>query len=219
MNKINYQKELDQITAKIDPAHKPHLVLHACCAPCSSYVLEYLTQYFRITVFYYNPNITSKEEYDRRVHELYKFVNDAGYTEDQVRIVLGDYDPSVYYEAVKGMEDLPEKSQRCYVCYRLRMEEAAKKASEYGADYFTTTLSISPHKITSWINEIGEELAKKYGVAHLPSDFKKRGGFLRSTELSKQYGLYRQDYCGCIFSKRESEQRKAEKAREAEVSA
>ncbi len=208
MNQKNYQKELDEITSGINPEQKPLLLLHACCAPCSSYVLEYLSQYFRITVFFYNPNITSDEEYMRRVKELERFVKEAGYREDEVRILLGDYEPEVYYEAVRGMEHLPEKGERCYVCYQLRMEEAAKTAAQTGADYFTTTLSISPHKNAVWINEIGETLEKKYGVAHLPSDFKKKGGFQRSTVLSREYQLYRQDYCGCIFSKREAKKRR-----------
>lgn len=204
--KINYQKLLDKITDKISKesaagiAH-PTLFLHACCAPCSSYVLEYLTNFFNISIFYYNPNITPETEYKKRVHELQRFIHEAGY-EKQITFIEGDYNPQVFFEMAKGMEDLPERGQRCYHCYALRMEEAAKKASEVGADYFTTTLSISPHKNAQWINEIGEALSKKYGVAHLPSDFKKKSGYLRSIALSEQYHLYRQNYCGCIFSKR-----------------
>ena len=187
IQKVNYQKILDKITDKIEKEcaegeNRPALFLHACCAPCSSYVLEYLTKYFKITIFYYNPNITPETEYTKRVKELQRFIHMA-----------------------RGMEDLPERGLRCYHCYALRMEEAAKKAAEMGADYFSTTLSISPHKNAQWINEIGEKLADKYGVKHLPSDFKKKGGYLRSIALSEEYHLYRQDYCGCVFSKRDSE--------------
>lgn len=206
--KSNYQKELDKITAQIGEncpeEKKPRLFLHACCAPCSSYVLEYLTRYFRITLFFYNPNITPDSEYAKRVHELKRFLIDAGY-EDRVTLIEGDYDPNVFFSAVRGMEDLPERGERCRVCYRLRMTEAARMAADCGADYFTTTLSISPHKNAAWINEIGQELEAEYHVAHLPSDFKKKNGYLRSIALSEQYHLYRQNYCGCIFSKKAAE--------------
>lgn len=209
IQKVNYQKILDKITDKIEKEcaegeNRPALFLHACCAPCSSYVLEYLTKYFKITIFYYNPNITPETEYTKRVKELQRFIHEAGYEED-VTFVEGDYDPQVFFDMARGMEDLPERGLRCYHCYALRMEEAAKKAAEMGADYFSTTLSISPHKNAQWINEIGEKLADKYGVKHLPSDFKKKGGYLRSIALSEEYHLYRQDYCGCLFSKRDSE--------------
>ena len=209
IQKVNYQKILDKITDKIEKEcaegeNRPALFLHACCAPCSSYVLEYLTKYFKITIFYYNPNITPETEYTKRVKELQRFIHEAGYEED-VTFVEGDYDPQVFFDMARGMEDLPERGLRCYHCYALRMEEAAKKAAEMGADYFSTTLSISPHKNAQWINEIGEKLADKYGVKHLPSDFKKKGGYLRSIALSEEYHLYRQDYCGCVFSKRDSE--------------
>ncbi|MBQ9156658.1 MAG: epoxyqueuosine reductase QueH [Eubacterium sp.] len=203
MNKINYQKELDMITSRIGEncpeEQKPLLLLHACCAPCSSYCLEYLTNYFQIIVFYYNPNITPESEYVKRVRELKKFIHDAGY-EGRVTFLEGEYDPSIYFKTVEGLEDLPERSIRCRLCYGLRMEEAAKEAKKADADFFTTTLSISPHKNAQWINEIGKELEGKYGVKHLPSDFKKKGGYLRSIELSREYDLYRQNYCGCIFS-------------------
>lgn len=205
MSKCNYQKKLDQIIESIgcgcEEGRRPSLLLHCCCAPCSSYVLEYLVPYFNITVFYYNPNITPQEEYAKRVRELARFIEEAGYKE-RVRLVEGAYDPQVFFEAVKGLEHLPERGDRCKVCYRLRMKEAAELAASMDSDYFTTTLSISPHKNADWINEIGEELEKSYGVRHLPSDFKKRGGYLRSIRLSKEYGLYRQDYCGCVFSKK-----------------
>ena len=202
MSKINYQKQLDQIIQKLENGeNKPVLLLHACCAPCSSYVLEYLHKYFKILLFYYNPNINPESEYQRRVEEIRRFVKEAGY-EEEIRFLEGAYEPERFFAMAKGMEDLPERGLRCRACYELRMEEAAREAARQGADYFTTTLSISPHKDARWINEIGEELSGKYGVAHLPSDFKKKSGYLRSIELSKEYGLYRQDYCGCIFSKK-----------------
>lgn len=207
MNKINYQKQLDHITAQIGESlpenKKPHLFLHACCAPCSSYVLEYLTHYFRITLFYYNPNITPESEYTKRVKELKRFLREAGY-ENRVTFLEGNYDPSLFFEAVKGMENLPERSIRCYHCYALRMREAAREAARLHADYFTTTLSISPHKNADWINEIGQKLEQEFGVRHLPSDFKKKSGYLRSIALSEEYHLYRQNYCGCVFSKQAS---------------
>lgn len=210
MNKINYQKELDKITGQIGEnlpeEQKPHLFLHACCAPCSSYVLEYLTRYCHITLFFYNPNITPETEYQKRMHELQRFIREAGYEErGQVVLMEGSYDPGCFFEMAKGMEDLPERGERCYHCYELRMREAAKKAAELHADYFTTTLSISPQKNAQWINEIGERLAEEYGVRHLPSDFKKKGGYLRSIALSEEYHLYRQNYCGCVFSKKAAE--------------
>ena len=200
--KVNYQKQLDQILQKLEKGEeKPVLLLHACCAPCSSYVLEYLHRYFKILLFYYNPNINPEAEYQRRVEEIRRFVKEAGY-ENEIRFLEGAYEPERFFAMAKGMEDLPERGPRCRACYRLRMEEAAREAARQGADYFTTTLSISPHKDAQWINEIGEELSGIYGVAHLPSDFKKKSGYLRSIELSKEYGLYRQDYCGCVFSKK-----------------
>ena len=211
MTKINYQKQLDTLLENLDrTGPKPVLLLHVCCAPCSSYVLEYLTEYFDITVLFYNPNITPETEYLKRIRELQRLIRDAGYS-DRVRFIEGDYDPSLFFTMAEGMEDLPEHSQRCYHCYELRMREAAAKAAELGADYFTTTLSISPHKNAEWINEIGQRLAGEYGVPHLPSDFKKRSGYLRSIELSRQYDLYRQDYCGCIFSKKAACNKTAQK--------
>lgn len=195
-----------------DKGKCPKLFLHSCCAPCSSYVLEYLSQYFEIIVFYYNPNIFPESEYANRVREMKRLIqeNEKNY-QNKVAFLEGSYDPKVFYAMAKGMEDLPERGERCYHCYELRMREAAKVAVQMGADYFTTTLSISPYKNADWINEIGERLAKEYGVSHLPSDFKKKNGYKRSIELSEQFGLYRQDYCGCIYSKLERERQKNER--------
>lgn len=207
MNKRNYQKELDKLIENIKKEGRvPRLFLHSCCAPCSSYVLEYLSQYFEITVFFYNPNISLEEEYRKRSDEIRRLAAEMPFTHP-VHIVEGAYDPKVFYEMARGLEKIPEGGERCFKCYRLRMEEAAKLAKEGGYDYFTTTLSISPLKNAAKINEIGEELAEIYGVAHLPSDFKKKNGYKRSIELSHEYDLYRQNYCGCVFSKREQEEK------------
>ena len=201
MNNRNYQKELDRIIEKNnEDGNLPTLLLHSCCAPCSSYCLEYLSKYFRITLLYYNPNISPEEEYKKRVNELHRLVSEMEF-ENPVSIIDGRYDPMEFYEAARGLEDVPEGGERCFRCYRLRMEEAARLASEGSYDYFTTTLSISPLKNASKINEIGEELSEKYGVPHLHSDFKKKNGYKRSVELSEEYGLYRQNFCGCVFSK------------------
>ena len=200
----NFQKELDKIVADIEDGRisRPKLFLHSCCAPCSSYCLMYLAQYFDIIDFYYNPNIAPKEEHDKRALELKRLVGtlkeEYGYN---IEFIEGEYEPEKFYEMAKGLEDIPEGGERCFKCYKLRMEEAARLAREMGADYFTTTLSISPLKNATKINEIGEELAEIYGVRHLPSDFKKREGYKKSVELSKKYELYRQNYCGCIYSK------------------
>ena len=216
MNKRNYQKELDKLIERNQKEGKtPRLFLHACCAPCSSYVMEYLSQYFEITIFFYNPNIAPLEEYSHRVAEIRRLIGEMEFVHP-VTLVEGRYDPEEFYELAKGLEDVPEGGERCFRCYRLRMEEAAKLAKEGGYDYFTTTLSISPLKNAQKLNEIGERLAGEYGVAYLVSDFKKRNGYKRSTELSKIYGLYRQDYCGCIYSKNQREREK--KLREEEES-
>lgn len=204
-NKRNYQRELDDLLGRIQKEEKvPKLFLHSCCAPCSSYVLEYLSQYFEITVFYYNPNIYPPEEYQERAEEQKRLI-DRFPAKNPISYVEGDYDTGRFYQMAKGMEKLPEGGERCFACYELRMREAALLAKEGGYDYFTTTLSISPLKNAGKINEIGEKLEKELGVRHLPSDFKKKNGYKRSTELSREYELYRQNYCGCVFSKNERE--------------
>lgn len=202
MNQRNYQKELDYLIAQNRTKQKvPSLYLHSCCAPCSSYVLEYLSEYFRITVFYYNPNIYPKEEYWKRVEEQQRLITQMPFSHS-VQFVEGEFDEQRFYETVRGLEKELEGGARCEQCFRLRLAETAKRAKEAGADYFATTLTISPLKNASLINQIGEELAAEYGISWLPSDFKKKNGYKRSTELSATYGLYRQDYCGCVFSVR-----------------
>ena len=214
MTKRNYQKELDAVIEQVTKEGRvPSLLLHSCCGPCSSYVLEYLSRYFAITVFYYNPNIYPPEEYEHRVKEPQRYIAECTF-DHPVQFVAGDYEPELFYDAVRTLEDCPEGGERCFVCYRLRLAEAAKLADELGCDYFTTTLSISPHKNAAKLNEIGEELAGITKARHLPSDFKKRGGYKRSVELSAEHGMYRQDYCGCVFSKRERERQQQEKAQE-----
>ncbi|MCI8949596.1 MAG: epoxyqueuosine reductase QueH [Lachnospiraceae bacterium] len=201
MNKRNYQKELEQVIHTCQKEGKtPRLLLHSCCAPCSSYVLEYLSQYFYITVFYYNPNIYPPEEIRKRADEQERFITEMP-VKHTITYLEGSYDPERFYQSVKGHESDKEGEERCFLCYRLRLEEAAKEAKAGGYDYFTTTLSISPLKNADKLNEIGEELAKCYGVSYLNSDFKKKNGYRRSVELSKEYGLYRQNYCGCVFSR------------------
>lgn len=216
MNQRNYQKELDKIlqglTEGLSKQDSPKsLFLHSCCAPCSSYVLEYLCQYFEITVFYFNPNISAYEEYYKRVEEQKRLI--ACYNEKgmghPISVVEGDYEPQVFFEAVRGLENCPEGGERCFKCYELRLEETARKGKETGADFFATTLTISPLKNAPKLNEIGEKLAKEYDIPWLPSDFKKKEGYKRSIELSAEYGFYRQDYCGCAYSKAEREKQKA----------
>ena len=199
----NYQKKLEKIINEISETDKPmRLLLHSCCAPCSSYVLEYLSQYFDITVFYYNPNISPEKEYRMRVEEQMRLVNHMELPHP-VAFLEGEYQPETFYNTVRGLEDLPEGKERCFRCYRLRLEASARVAKEQGFDYFTTTLTISPLKNAEKLNEIGQELAQKYHIPFLPSDFKKKNGYKRSIELSREYGLYRQNYCGCVFSKRD----------------
>lgn len=197
---MNYQKELDNLIQELTKEDKkPKLLIHSCCAPCSSYVLEYLSDFFEITIYYFNPNIYPEEEYFRRVDEQQKLIQ-AMPLRSEVHFAQGQYDPDQYYSHIKGLEAEPEGGKRCFACYELRLREAAKLAAEHGFDYFTTTLSISPHKNAEKLNEIGQLLATEYKVSYLPSDFKKRNGYKRSIELSKEYNLYRQDYCGCVFS-------------------
>lgn len=199
---MNYQKELEKVINDIvNKNETPTLLLHSCCAPCSSYVLEYLSNYFKITIFYYNPNISPKEEFDKRIEEQKRLINELP-VKNKVEFIEGKYDNDKYEDSIKGLEQEKEGGSRCHICYRLRLEETAKIAKETGFDYFTTTLSISPYKNAKVLNEIGEELGKIYNISYLYADFKKRDGYKRSIELSKIYNLYRQDYCGCEYSKR-----------------
>lgn len=216
MNRISYQKELEKLLVEIAARGErwdkdsgygkvPTLFLHSCCAPCSSYVLEYLSVYFRITVFYFNPNISPDEEYRKRVEEQKRLI--GAYNEEGGRYLIalaeGDYEPACFLEMAEGLEECPEGGARCIQCFTLRLRETAMLGKAGGYDYFATTLTISPMKNAEIINKIGEELAGEYHIRWLPSDFKKKDGYLRSLELSKQYDLYRQDYCGCVFSKQD----------------
>jgi predicted adenine nucleotide alpha hydrolase (AANH) superfamily ATPase len=203
MNKINYQKELDSLIENLVKNQEvPTLLLHSCCAPCSSYVLEYLSQYFKITIFFYNPNIYPLEEYSRRVAEQKGLISDLK-VKYEIRFIEGKYDTENFYKISTGLEKEKEGGTRCVNCYELRLSEAAIMAKEKGYDYFTTTLSISPHKNAAKLNEIGKKLSQKHNIKYLYSDFKKKEGYKRSIELSKKYKLYRQDYCGCVYSKNE----------------
>ncbi len=203
--KQNYQKMLDSILQTEEMRGRdPSLLLHACCAPCSSYVLEYLAQRFRITLFFYNPNISPEAEYRFREAELHRLVEDM-HLDGRVSFLNSTYDPETFQSAVRGMETLVEGGARCHICYRLRLHETAKVAAAGGFDYFGTTLSISPYKNAEWLNTIGKEESEAVGVSYLFSDFKKKNGYKRSCELSAEYGLYRQNYCGCIYSKRNQE--------------
>ena len=205
MQNRNYQKELEKLIEKQQrDGEKPSLLLHSCCAPCSSYVLEYLAPYFDICDFYYNPNISPRQEYEDRKEELVRLIDEMGLS-TQVTFLEGTYQPEDFFAMAKGLEDLPEGGERCFKCYEMRLRESAKIAKEQGAEYFATTLTISPLKNAQKLNEIGERLAEEYGVKYLPSDFKKKNGYKRSVELSAQYELYRQNYCGCVFSKMQAE--------------
>lgn len=195
--KTNYQLVLDKILENINGET---LLLHSCCAPCSSYVLEYLSNYFKITVFYYNPNISPEEEYIKRKEEQKRFIKNLK-TKYKVEYIEDSYDNDKFLEISKGLEDDIEGGNRCFKCYNLRLEKTARLAKEKGFDYFGTTLTVSPYKNSSKLNEIGETLQDKYNVKYLFSDFKKKNGYKRSIELSREYNLYRQDYCGCEFSK------------------
>lgn len=214
MNQVNYQKELEKILNTLQekgeaaPDYRPpRLFLHSCCAPCSSYCLEYLCRYFLITVFYYNPNISFSEEYRKRVAEQKRLI--AAYNKEEkgwpIDIVEGDYEPERFYEMAKGYENCPEGGERCFRCFDLRLRKTAELAQAGGYDYFATTLTISPLKNAAKINEIGQAISGEYAISWLPSDFKKKNGYKRSIELSAEYELYRQNYCGCAFSKAERE--------------
>lgn len=210
-NRKNFQREMEKILAELPKRHPgqvPTLLLHSCCAPCSSYCLEYLSQYFEITVFYFNPNIYPPEEYEKRVLEQRQLIERMP-TKYPVHIIEGEYDPRKFYEMVRGREHIREGGARCHACFALRLAVTARMASELGFDYFTTTLTISPLKNAEKINEIGKRCGAEHSVEWLPSDFKKKEGYKRSIELSKEYGLYRQDYCGCVFSKKEREEEMA----------
>lgn len=199
MNKINYQKETDSVIESLNGT-VPTLLLHSCCAPCSSYTLEYLSRYFSITVFYFNPNISPKAEFDKRFAEQKRLIETLP-SENKISLICGDYNYDEFLNIARGYESVPEGGERCFRCYRMRLEKTAELAKQNGFDYFCTTLSISPLKNSKKINEIGFDVAEKYGVKWLPSDFKKREGYKRSIELSREYDLYRQNFCGCVFSK------------------
>lgn len=204
-NNRNYQKEMEKIIDGLYGERKS-LLLHSCCAPCSSAVLEKLQKIFEITVFFYNPNISEAEEYRKRVEEQKRLILEFNQKNPDcpIQIVEADYEPQEFYAIAKGLEQCPEGGERCFRCYALRLEKTAQVAKEGDYDYFTTTLTISPLKNAAKLNEIGEEMAVKYEIAFLPSDFKKKEGYKRSIELSKEYDLYRQNFCGCAFSKAES---------------
>lgn len=218
---MNYQKQLEDVISH-QKNHGKKLLVHSCCAPCSSYVLEFLREYFEITVFFYNPNISEDEEYRKRVEEEKRLI--AAYNGQvksgqfdgmhstnaarEIKIIEGDYEPEEFYKVAKGLEKCPEGGERCEKCFRLRLQKTAELAGREQFDYFTTTLTISPLKNAALLNEIGSEMAAKYGVSFLPSDFKKKNGYARSIELSAKFDLYRQNFCGCAFSKAESEERR-----------
>ena len=203
---MNYNLECEKILNSINLEDKPSLLLHSCCAPCSSAVLERISKYFKITILFYNPNITDYEEYLKRKEELKRLIKDVGY---DIKIMDCDYDKEKFISLALGLENKKEGDIRCYKCYKLRLEKTAMEARNNNFDYFTTTLSISPYKNSKWLNEIGEELALKYNINYLYADFKKKNGYKRSVELSNIYHLYRQDYCGCIYSKVERDKIKA----------
>lgn len=210
----NYHRDLEKIVAALEEEKRvPTLLLHSCCAPCSSYCIEYLSRYFQVTVFYYNPNIYPDEEYYHRVKEQQEFIRRFP-SRYPVSFIEGDFEKDLFYEAAKGLEKEPERGARCKACFHLRLGKTAQRCADLGMDYFTTTLTISPMKDAALINVIGEEEAARCGCRWLPGDFKKNNGYLRSCQLSKEYGIYRQDYCGCVFSMRERQEQKAAKERE-----
>lgn len=205
--KVNYQIEMERELARIRrDGRRPRLLLHSCCAPCSSAVLEQLTKVFDLTVFFYNPNIAPEEEFLHRVEEQRRLIGEMPH-DGSIELVQGEYDDEVFHALAKGLEEVPEGGERCTRCFRLRLGRTAQMAAEGGFDYFTTTLSISPLKDAQRLNAIGAEFAEQFGVAYLFSDFKKKNGYKRSCELSAEYGLYRQDYCGCVYSKMERDRR------------
>ena len=200
-NNINYHKELEKEIKKWSEQNIcPTILLHCCCAPCSSYCMEFLNPFSKITAFYYNPNITDIDEYNKRVNELKRLVNEMP-MKNRAEFLEGDYEPGRFLAKAKGMEDEPERGRRCIMCYELRLRKTAEEAKRLGYDYFTTTLTISPLKDAQILNRLGLKLGEEYGIKYLVSDFKKNDGYRRSTELSREYGLYRQNYCGCSFSK------------------
>ena len=197
--KRNYENEMLAQMEKLPTGTK--LLLHSCCAPCSSACLERLKDKFQITVLYYNPNIDEEKEYQKRKAEQIRFLRETGYAD----FLDCDHDAAAFFKIAEGLEKEPERGKRCYACYQLRIEKTAQVAKEHGFLYFATTLTLSPHKNAEWLNEIGEKVGGRYAVNYLFSDFKKKGGYLRSLELSKEYGLYRQDFCGCKYSKKSKE--------------
>ncbi len=213
---MNYQVELEKkLKALVEQAQVPRLLLHSCCAPCSSYVLEYLSQYFYITVFYYNPNIYPEEEYHMRAKEQQRFI-ECFQSKYPISFCEGRFDPKEFYDTVKGLEHIQEGGERCFACYELRLREAGQYAKKEGFDFFTTTLSISPMKNAQKLNEIGGKVSEELGIPYLFSDFKKKNGYKRSCEISAEYGMYRQDYCGCVFSYKERQEQKQNKLLESE---
>ncbi|MBQ6946099.1 MAG: epoxyqueuosine reductase QueH [Ruminococcus sp.] len=203
MQKVNYGRILDEKLAQLKASgEKPALLLHACCAPCSSHTLLFLCDYFRITLYFFNPNIAPESEYIYRKEELIRLVKELGL---DVEIISEDYDSAPFYELAKGLEDLPERGERCRKCIGYRLRKTAETAKKLGCDYFTTTLTISPHKDCEFINQYGGQLGEEMGIAYLFSDFKKHDGYKHSIQLSKEYNLYRQDYCGCVYSRRAKE--------------
>ena len=210
MQKRNYQKEMEGVIASLSSDAAPGLLLHSCCAPCSSSVLETLAAHFSVTLFYYNPNIFPEEEYQKRVQEQKRLIAAIPLVHP-VSFWAGEYDPDRFFEVVRGLEKEPERGKRCEVCFRLRLQRAAQAAAEKQFSFFTTTLTVSPLKNAPLLNAIGEEMGKTYGVQWLPCDFKKKEGYKRSIALSKEYDLYRQDYCGCVFSQKEREENRRKK--------
>lgn len=211
MNRTNYQKQLEEVLKRMkEEGKRKRLLLHACCAPCSSYCLEYLREAFALTVFFYNPNLTEQEEYRRRVEEEKRLIALMNGQEgsSQIEILEGRYEPERFLEVARGLETCKEGGERCVRCFALRLGETARVAAEDGFDFFTTSLTISPLKNSALLNRIGAQEGERYGVRFLPSDFKKNNGYLRSTQLSRLYDLYRQNYCGCIYSKVEASDRR-----------